>query len=49
MIGFYQLPLDYLHQFNNKIEAVTLEMIKDAFQRRLHLDKLVIVTVGGKT
>jgi len=49
VIGFYQLPLDYLHQFNNKIEAVTLDMIKDAFQRRLHLDKLVIVTVGGKT
>ncbi|KHD06615.1 zinc protease [Candidatus Thiomargarita nelsonii] len=48
VIGFYQLPLDYLHQFNNKVEAVTLEMIKDAFQRRLHLDKLVIVTVGGK-
>jgi zinc protease len=48
VIGFYQLPLDYLHQFNSKVEAVTLEMIKDAFQRRLHLDRLVVVTVGGK-
>ena len=46
-IGFYHLPLDYLHTFNNNIEAVTLEMIRDAFKRRLNLDKLVTVTVGG--
>jgi len=35
-----------LHTFNNNIEAVTLEMIQDAFKRRLNLDKLVTVTVG---
>lgn len=46
VIGFYRLPLDYLHKFNNNVEAVTLEMIKDAFQRRLHLDRMVTVTVG---
>jgi zinc protease len=49
MIGFYQMPLDYLHTFNENIEAVTLEMIKDAFKRRLQLDKLVTVTVGDNT
>ncbi|MDM8561023.1 pitrilysin family protein [Candidatus Parabeggiatoa sp. HSG14] len=48
MIGFYNLPLDYLHTFNDNVEAVTLEMIKDAFKRRLNLDKLVTVTVGDK-
>lgn len=48
LIAFYGLPLDYLHNFNKKVEAVTLEMIKDAFKRRLDLDKFVIVTVGKK-
>lgn len=47
VIGFYHLPLDYLNQFNNKIEAVTLEMIKDAFKRRLHPDQFVTISVGG--
>jgi len=48
MIGFYDLPLDYLDTFNAKVEAVTVADIKDAFQRRIHPDKMVIVTVGGK-
>ncbi|MCK5717691.1 MAG: insulinase family protein [Thiomargarita sp.] len=47
VIGFYRLPLDYLQTFNDHVEAVTVEMIQDAFQRTLQLDKLVIVTVGG--
>ncbi|MCK5663446.1 MAG: insulinase family protein [Thiotrichaceae bacterium] len=47
VIGFYRLPIDYLQKFNDNVEAVTVEMIQEAFQRRLHLDKLVIVTVGG--
>lgn len=48
VIGFYHLPLDYLNSFNDKINAVTIDMIQDAFKRRLHLDKLVTVTVGGQ-
>jgi zinc protease len=47
VIGFYHLPLDYLNKFNSKIEAVTLEMIKDAFKRRLHPDEFVTISVGG--
>ncbi|MCK5877086.1 MAG: insulinase family protein [Candidatus Marithrix sp.] len=47
MLGFYNLPLDYLHTFNANVEAVTLPLIKDAFQRRINVDKLVTVTVGG--
>jgi zinc protease len=47
MIGFYGLPLDYLDQFNAKIEAVTVDSIKTAFQNRVHPDKMVTVLVGG--
>ncbi|WP_455211420.1 M16 family metallopeptidase [Kaarinaea lacus] len=47
MIGFYGLPLDYLDQFNAKIEAVTLNSIKSAFQRRVNPDKMATVLVGG--
>jgi zinc protease len=47
MIGFYGLPLDYLDQFNAKIEAVTLDSIKSAFQRRVNPDKMATVLVGG--
>jgi len=47
MIGFYDLPLDYLDTFNDRVEAVTLEKIKDAFKRRINADKLVTVMVGG--
>jgi zinc protease len=48
MIGFYGLPLDYLDQFNAKIEAVTLDSIKTAFQRRVNPDKMATVLVGGQ-
>lgn len=48
MIGFYNLPLTYLDDFNKRIEAVTLAQIKDAFKRRIHDDKFVMVVVGAK-
>ena len=47
VIGYYKLPLDYLETFNNNVEAVTIESIKDAFKRRLSPDKLVLVRVGA--
>ena len=46
VIGFYDLPLDYLDSFNSKVEAVTREQIKDAFKRRIDPDRLVRVQVG---
>lgn len=46
LIGFYNLPLNYLDVFNEKIEAVTIEQIKEAFQRRLSPEKMVKVMVG---
>ncbi len=47
MIGFYDLPLDYLDQFNPTVESVTLDDIKKAFKARINPDKMVTVTVGG--
>ena len=46
MIGFYSLPMDYLDRFNERVEAVTLKQIKDAFQRRVNPDLMVTVQVG---
>ncbi len=48
MIGFYNLPLDYLDTFNARVKAVTVTDIKDAFQRRIHPDRMAVITVGGK-
>ncbi|HFD13525.1 MAG TPA: insulinase family protein [Crenotrichaceae bacterium] len=48
MIAFYGLDLDYLDVFNSKIEAVTTQMIKDAFQHRLDPAKFTTVLVGGE-
>lgn len=45
-IGFYQLPLDYLDTYCEKIAAVTQEDICTAFQKHVQLDRLVRVTVG---
>lgn len=48
VIGFYNLPLDYLETFTSKINALTREQIADAFKRRLQPDKMVTVIVGGE-
>ncbi len=46
MIGFYDLPIDYLDHFIENVRAVDLKMINDALKRRLHPDKMVTVVVG---
>lgn len=46
MIGFYDLPLDYLNTFKTKVNAVTIDQIKNAFSRRIHADKMVTILVG---
>jgi zinc protease len=47
MIGFYDLPEDYLQTFVSNVEAVSRNDIKDALKRRLHTDKMVTVIVGN--
>lgn len=49
MIGFYDLPLDYLDTYNTKVEAVTAENIRDAFKRRIQPGALATVIAGGQT
>ena len=46
MIGFYDLPLDYLETFTAKVAQVTPAVVKDAFARRVLLDRLTTVVVG---
>ena len=46
MIGFYEMPLDYLDTFQQKVEELTVASISDAFKRRVNLNALQTVTVG---
>jgi zinc protease len=46
VIGFYNLPLNYLDNFNANIESVSIKDIKEAFARRIDPNKLVTVMVG---
>lgn len=48
MIGFYDLPLDYLDRLVDRVEAVDAKAIQHAFQRRVHPDRMVTVVVGRK-
>ena len=49
MIGFYDMPLDYLDTFQQQVENVTVASIKDAFKRRVNLQLLQTITVGKVT
>ena len=46
MIGFYDLPLDYLNTFAEHVAGVTVESVRSAFKRRLDPAKMVTVIVG---
>jgi len=46
IIGFYKLPLNYLDEYNKKVESVTVAQIKDAFNRRLNPQNFVTIIVG---
>ncbi|MFP5504962.1 MAG: M16 family metallopeptidase, partial [Gammaproteobacteria bacterium] len=48
VIGFYDLPLDYLETFNAKVEAVTLAQVREVFQRRIRPERMLTVRVGGE-
>ena len=45
-IGFYQLPLDYVDRWTEKIGAVTVADIRAAFARKVKAEQLVTVVVG---
>ena len=48
VIGFHQLPLDYLDTWTARVEKVTVADIRAAFARKLSMDSLVTVVVGGE-
>lgn len=47
MIGFYNLPLNYLNDFNAEVSKVDRAKIIDALHRRVHPDAMVTVIVGA--
>jgi len=48
MIGFYELPLTYLEDFNKAVDNVTVEQVNDAFKRRVHVNQFATVIVGAE-
>ncbi len=48
MIGMYGLPLDYLDTFTQVVNDTSREQVIDAFKRRVNLDRLLTVIVGGE-
>jgi zinc protease len=47
-LGMYNLPLDYLDTFRDKIEQVTEDKIRHTFHHHVHIDKMALIRVGGK-
>ncbi|MEE8150561.1 MAG: pitrilysin family protein [Nitrosomonadaceae bacterium] len=47
LIGFYNLPLTYLDDYVSAVDKVTVEQIKEAFQRRIRPEGMVTVVVGA--
>jgi len=45
-IAFYDLPLDYLDTYPERVSAVSLQGIRDAFQRRIDPEHWLQVKVG---
>jgi zinc protease len=45
-IGYYQLPLNYLDTYRDKVKSVSREQIKQSFQQRLNVNSMVVVMVG---
>lgn len=47
VIGYYNLPNDYLETWSGKVEAVTLEAVRAAFARHVSLERMITVVVGA--
>ncbi len=46
MVGYYDLPLDYLDTWTNHVNAVTVKDVREAFARKISTDKLTTVIIG---
>ena len=47
-LGYHRLPLDYMHTFQERIRAISLEEVQQALRAHLHPDRLLTVTVGDE-
>ena len=47
VIGYYQLPLDYLDTWSGNVARVSAADIRAAFARHVQLDRLITVVVGA--
>lgn len=45
-IAFYHLPADYLNNYTDNIEKITLKDIKNAFDHQINPSKMLLVSVG---
>ena len=45
-IAFYKRPLDFMGTYLKYVNAVTTDQIKSAFEKVLHPNKMILVTVG---
>jgi zinc protease len=46
-IAFYNLPLDYLQTYITRMNDISLEQVKAAWQRHVQPDQVITVIVGG--
>jgi zinc protease len=46
-IAWHQLPLDYLDTWTQKVQALTVQDVSQAFARKVQPERLVTVVVGG--
>ena len=47
MMGFYDYPLDWLDSLTDKLAAVDIQQVRDAFARRINATAGIAVVVGG--
>lgn len=46
VIGYYQLPLDYLDRWIERVRAVSVSDVREAFRKHVHPETLATVIVG---
>ena len=49
VMGYYQLPLDFLDEYAKKIEEVTLEDVRRVFRDRIRPEQMIRVIVGPQS
>ncbi len=47
VIGYYDLPLNYLDDFTERVEKVSVEQVQDAFSRHINPSAMATVIVGA--